>query len=110
MGQSFTLARSLCDSSMPKKRRRVLVTGAAGNIGSYFARQSHKRYDLRLMVHGDEDKADVAAVAKFGEVVTADITNLDDFKRACAGIDTVLHLAASASPSSTWDVVLNANI
>src|SRR5207237_718422 len=29
---------------------------------------------------------------------------------ACAGIDTVLHLAASASPSSTWDVVLNANI
>jgi nucleoside-diphosphate-sugar epimerase len=31
-------------------------------------------------------------------------------KRACASVDTVLHLAASASPESTWNVVLNANI
>src|SRR4051812_29135218 len=35
-------------------KRKVLVTGAAGNIGSYFAEHSHNRYALRLMVRGDE--------------------------------------------------------
>jgi hypothetical protein len=112
MAQSFSLARSLSNSSngASKKRRTVLVTGAAGNIGSYFAEHSRKRYDLRLMIHGDEDKSDVDAIRKFGEVVTGDITNLDQMKQLCRGIDTVLHLAASASPSSTWNVVLNANI
>jgi hypothetical protein len=29
-------------------KRRVLVTGAAGNIGAYFAEHSHQNYDLRL--------------------------------------------------------------
>jgi nucleoside-diphosphate-sugar epimerase len=28
-----------------------LVTGAAGNIGAYFAEHAHQNYDLRLMVH-----------------------------------------------------------
>ncbi len=28
----------------------MLVTGAAGNIGTYFAEHSHRRYELRLMV------------------------------------------------------------
>jgi len=115
MSQSFTLARSPGggggDSSTEGKTpRTVLVTGAAGNIGSYFAEHSHRRYQLRLMVHGDEDRADIDAVRKFGELITGDITNLDDFKLACDGVDTVLHLAASASPNSTWNVVLNANI
>jgi hypothetical protein len=32
------------------ERRRVLVTGAAGRIGSYFARNANNKYDLRLMV------------------------------------------------------------
>jgi hypothetical protein len=31
-------------------------------------------------------------------------------KELCRGVDTVLHLAASASPSSTWDEILPANI
>ena len=29
-------------------RRKVLVTGAAGRIGSYFAAHAHDHYDLRL--------------------------------------------------------------
>src|SRR3954470_19236600 len=62
------------------------------------------------MIQGNEDGSDVDAIRKFGELITADVTDLDQMKDACAGIDTVLHLAASASPETTWNVVLNANI
>src|SRR5438552_3914158 len=66
MVQSFT---PVDDQSLPKidprKRRRVLVTGAAGNIGSYFAEHSHDRYDLRLMVRLQEKKEKVDAISGF---------------------------------------------
>ena len=49
MAQSFTTEDgALANGS--RKRRKVLVTGAAGNIGSYFAANSCDRYELRLMV------------------------------------------------------------
>jgi NAD(P)-dependent dehydrogenase (short-subunit alcohol dehydrogenase family) len=93
---------------MPAAPRKVLVTGAAGRIGSYFARHSHQRYALRLMVRELNEKS--APLKPFGEIVTGDISDLARMKELCAGIDTVLHLAASPSPSSTWDELLPANI
>ena len=91
-------------------KRKVLVTGAAGNIGSYFAEQSHRRYDLRLMVREHEDAKDVENIRRFGEIVTAELSQLDRLKEICRGIDTVLHLAANPSPNATWDSVLSDNI
>src|SRR5215211_4683915 len=109
MPLSFTLKKPA--SPAPSgKRRRVLVTGAAGNIGSYFAEHSNRRYDLRLMVRGDEDKSDVDALRQFGELVPADLSDLERLKELCAGVDTVLHLAAAAEPESTWEQLLPANI
>src|SRR4051812_38140424 len=108
MVQSFTL--SALPASQPARRRKVLVTGAAGNIGSYFAEHSHEKYELRLMIRGDEKREQVDAIKKLGEIATADVSTLDDMKRVCVGIDTVLHLAANPSPSATWDSVLNVNI
>ena len=90
--------------------RKVLVTGAAGNIGSYFAEHAHRRYDLRLMVRENEDKGDVDRIRSFGEVVAAELSQLDRLKEICRGIDTVVHLAANPSPSATWDSVLSDNI
>jgi UDP-glucose 4-epimerase len=106
MAQSFTSDGTLADRS--RVRRKVLVTGAAGNIGSYFAEHSHERYDLRLMVH-EKDK-EVDKIRSFGEVVIGDITNLDRMKEVCRGIDTVVHLAGDPSPNATWDSVLSANM
>src|SRR5687767_4741548 len=108
MPQSFTTKTSVADA--PKIRRKVLVTGAAGNIGSYFAEHSRDRYDLRLMVRGDEDKSDLDALRQFGELITADLSALDGLKSHCRGVDTVLHLAASASPNTTWEQLLPNNI
>src|SRR4051794_36560608 len=99
MAQSFTPSKPL--GQLPHQRRRVLVTGAAGNIGSYFAEHSHHRYELRLMVQEMDD--DAKSITKFGEVVTADLADISRLTELCNCVDTVLHLAASAGPSSVWE-------
>lgn len=104
MSQAVTIDR---DIQPPPERKRILVTGAAGNIGSYFAEHNHQRYDLRLAVHEEADRAKVDA---FGETVIADINDMDSLQRACAGVHTVLHLAALASPNSDWPGLLKVNI
>ncbi len=88
--------------------RRVLVTGAAGNIGSYFTEHSYHKYELRLMVQAMNE--DAKALQSFGEVVVGDLSDLDRMKELCRDIDTVVHLAANPSPSATWQELLGTNI
>ena len=106
MALSYSLARPLTSTGSGDDRV-VLVTGASGNIGSYFAEQTAKRYRLRLMVREESERNELE---RFGEVVVGDLSDLDQLKKICRGVDTVLHLAATASPSSTWDEILPANI
>ena len=114
MVQSFT---AKCDgSAMPRdsfERRKVLVTGAAGNIGSYFAEHSRERYDFRLMIRPRDYEKKREVVEKlrgFGEIVVGELSELEKLKEFCRGVDTVVHLAADASPNATWDSVRDANI
>lgn len=86
----------------------MLVTGAAGRIGSYFAAHAYDRYDLRLMMR--ETDGDAAALRPFGEVVYCDLCDLDALKRVCRDVDTVVHLAASSSANTTWSHLLSDNI
>src|SRR5450432_339783 len=109
MAQSFTM-NGPAPARSKIKRRRVLVTGAAGNIGSYFAKHSHRKYSLRLMVHDCDDAQKCKSLKRFGEVAYGDVTNLNRMKQICEEIDTVLHLAGDPSPSATWDSLLQANI
>ncbi len=108
MSQSFSISEASELVASSPVRRRVLVTGAAGNIGSYVAQNSHHKYDLRLMVQQIDD--DSRAVEAFGEVVVADLADLDKLKELCAGIDTVLHLAGNPDAGQTWNSVLENNI
>jgi nucleoside-diphosphate-sugar epimerase len=91
-------------------RRRVLVTGAAGRIGSYFAENSQGKYELRLMIQGTEDAENIEKIKPLGEVVTASLSELERLKELCAGIDTIVHMAGDPSPSATWQELLDANI
>lgn len=108
MAHAFTANENKPLADPSRRRRKVLVTGAAGNIGSYFAEHCSERYDLRLMVR-DQDK-EVDAIRVYGEVVVADLADLDRLKEICAGIDTVLHLAGNPSPNATWESVRDDNI
>lgn len=89
------------------ERRRVLLTGAAGRLGSVLAPGLADRYDLRLT---DVDNEELRALSAYGATIPADLTDLDAAKALCSGMDTVVHLAATADPSAAWDVLLPANI
>lgn len=108
MAQSFTTTNNGSLNHPVAMRRKVLVTGAAGNIGSYFAANSHLKYALTLMVHEQDEEA--KELEQYGEVVKGDITDLDGMKTMCQGMDTVVHLAADPSPSATWDSLRELNI
>ncbi|HZU12491.1 MAG TPA: NAD(P)-dependent oxidoreductase [Chloroflexota bacterium] len=90
------------------RRRSVLVTGAAGRIGSYFTEHTAQKYTLRLMVQDQDEAAE--RLREFGEVAVADLGQPDRLRDLCDGIDTVLHLAADPDPSATWNSLLPNNI
>ena len=106
MGKAYVLKTVPFEAVTEK--RRVLVTGAAGRIGSYFAQHTNSLYELRLMVRGDEK--DIDRIRPFGEVMECDLSDLDGLKRACHEVDTVVHLAADPHVHSTWDALLPNNI
>ena len=59
--------------SSPDALHRVLVTGAAGQIGTEFVRRSHDRYRLVLMVQPGTDTTDIRDC---GEIVEVDLGDL----------------------------------
>jgi nucleoside-diphosphate-sugar epimerase len=86
-------------------RKLVLMTGASGMIGTDMRVLLRDRYRFRLMSHatpltpvGDE------------EVIQGAVDNLDDMRRAVAGVDAVLHLAASSAVGTPWPDALRNNI
>lgn len=89
------------------QKRRVLVTGAVGYIGTFYARHARGRYDLLL---SDRDADDLGALAGCGDTAAADITDASAVRRLCAGVDTVVHLAGDPSPEAAWDSLLPANV
>ncbi|MGB4135770.1 MAG: NAD(P)-dependent oxidoreductase [Microbacterium sp.] len=88
-------------------RRTVLVTGAAGHIGSGFLERFHERYD---MVQLDLPGMVAEDAARFGRVLEVDLRDLAEVKRAFQGIDTVVHLAGFRKADSLWQDLLEVNI
>lgn len=106
MAVSFTVAHDARTPAEPR-RRKVLVTGAAGNIGSVFAKHASDRYELTLMVRA---LADGEHIRRYGKLEQADLADLPRLTALCRGQDTVLHLAADPSPEALWDSLLPNNI
>lgn len=107
MPLSFTPGAAFYQCSAPSQRR-VLVTGAAGNIGAYYAEHGPAHHERRLMVRpGDTD---AKKLSRWGEVVEADLGDRGRLRELCQGMDTVIHLAADPSPNAEWDSLLPTNI
>lgn len=108
MGLSFTLSAKPLPVGRARGKPLVLVTGAAGNIGSHFAEHASQKYRLRLMVEAMD--ADADRIKTRGEVVVCNLADLDGLKKLCQGVDTVVHLAANPSPNATWTGIRDDNI
>jgi nucleoside-diphosphate-sugar epimerase len=85
-------------------RSKVLITGAAGRIGSFLTRHLADQYDFVLT---DVRPPDDTYGFPF---VTADISDLTAMQALCRDIDTVVHLAADPSTAATWESLLPRNI
>ncbi len=105
MALSYSLAPS---SSRPPAPRRVLVTGAAGKIGSYYVRHAPGHHLKRLLVRKTDDRS--RELEPHGEILTAPLDDTAALEKACSDIDTVVHLAGDPRPDAGWDDLLEANI
>ncbi len=84
--------------------KTILITGAAGRIGSFMRAELAGKYKLRL--------SDIQPVKnlKPGETFTrADIANTKDALRITKGVDAVVHFGGQ-SGEHDWEHILNANI
>jgi uronate dehydrogenase len=73
-------------------RKRLLITGAAGVIGSGLRKHLNERYDFRLLFHSK-----VAPAEPGDEVVAGDVANLAVMLEATRGVDGIIHLALAAN-------------
>ncbi|MFY1672622.1 NAD-dependent epimerase/dehydratase family protein [Plantactinospora sp. WMMB334] len=86
---------------------RVLVTGAAGRVGSLLRpRLAGPGRVLRLLDIADQRPA---APGEPVEIVRADLADPAALAVACAGVDAVLHLAGIPT-EDTWDELLRVNV
>ena len=86
-------------------RKKVLITGAAGEIGSVLAAGLNEDYDLRLLYHK-------TVLPKFGdeEIFVGTINDMEKMIAATAGVDSVIHMAGNPDDKASFDAVMGVNI
>ncbi len=83
---------------------RVLLTGAAGGIGSRLRSLLPAHYDLVLT-----DLAPPADLRPDERFIAADLADAAAIERAVAGVDAVLHFGGQAV-EAPWETILRSNI
>lgn len=86
-------------------RRKVLITGAGGRIGSSLARDLDDRYDLRLHYYPT-----VPEEPPVEDHLVADIRRFEEIRAAMEGVEAVVHLAGDPRTHAPWEDVHGANI
>jgi nucleoside-diphosphate-sugar epimerase len=73
---------------------KILITGAAGNLGSILARflLDQNIGPLRLMIHRRDEPADLNVPGK-SEIVRADLARPETLVAAVKGVDVIVHFA-----------------
>jgi uronate dehydrogenase len=84
--------------------KTILITGAAGDVGSKLRPELAGKYLLRL-----SDQQPIKKLAAGETFVAGDIARLSDMKRVTRGVDAIVHLGGF-SVEGPWDEILRANI
>jgi len=84
--------------------KTILITGAAGDVGSHLRRELAGKYELRL-----SDIKPLKALAAGETSAPGDIAKISDMLRVTKGVDAIVHLGGF-SVEGPWDMILRANI
>ena len=84
--------------------KTVLITGAAGDVGTHLRRELAGSYRLRL-----SDLRPLKGLAKGETFARADISSMRDALRITKGVDAIVHLGGY-SVEGPWEAILAANI
>src|SRR5215471_16153446 len=84
--------------------KTLLITGAAGNLGSHLRRELAGQYALRV-----SDIKPIRKLAAGEKSVPGDIARLTDMLRVTKGVDAIMHLGGFAV-EGPWNEILRANI
>lgn len=85
----------------------LLITGAAGQVGSALRPLLREHYDLRLFDR--REPADPSGLAANEQVVTGDLCDAACVARAVEGVDAILHLACAHGPAIRFDDTVQPN-
>ena len=84
--------------------KTILITGAAGDVGTHLRRELAGKYNLRL-----SDIKLIKALAAGEKSAPGDIAKMSDMLRVTKGVDAIVHLGGF-SVEGPWDMILRANI
>jgi uronate dehydrogenase len=84
--------------------KTVLITGAAGDVGTHLRRELAGKYALKV-----SDLRPVQKINKEEQFARADISKFADARRIVKGVDAVVHLGGY-SVEGPWEPLLSANI
>jgi uronate dehydrogenase len=86
-----------------EKMKTVLITGAAGDVGTHLRQQLGGKYNLRL--------SDIKPLkpGKGETFMKADVSKMKDMLRVTKGVDAIVHLGGF-SVEGPWETILEANI
>ncbi|MFN3270677.1 MAG: NAD-dependent epimerase/dehydratase family protein, partial [Candidatus Kapaibacteriota bacterium] len=97
---------------MKKETKRILVTGASGQIGSELTLALRKIYGNDNVIASDIAEPQQGSPLANGIFEKLDVTNFDAFEQVVKkhNIDTIVHLAAilsavgESNPTRCWNV------
>ena len=82
--------------------KNVLLTGAAGSIGTSLRNHLSNKYHFRCL--------DIENTKNEKDVVVANITNFEAVLSSMDGMDAVIHLAANTNDAQSWQDVYHVGI
>ena len=84
--------------------KAILITGAAGDVGTHLRKELGGKYALRL-----SDIRAIKNLARGETFIRGDVGRLSDMLRVTKGVDAVVHLGGFAL-EGPWDMILRTNI
>jgi uronate dehydrogenase len=84
--------------------KTILITGAAGDVGSHLRRELAGKYNLLL-----SDIEPIKALAAGEKSARGDVAKMADMLRITKGVEAIVHLGGF-SVEGPWEMILRANI